>query len=118
MTWQIEKFIDLAENNAEEEYMKAYIEIFDEEFGIDEPHLKSWVKNIGEYDYKYDNPTEQEKYNNSLKNRHQENCNIIKEVFEKHEPMLADLFINYKRLSVHELVERYKDEKWFTGKKI
>ena len=32
------------------------------------------------------------------------------------DPALQDLIQNYNSMSIEQLVERYKDEKWFRGK--
>jgi len=112
----IRKFIDLALNHNEEEYMKAYIELFDKEFGISEPDFEHWIKGIGEYDYRYNNVEEQEKYNNWLKNKYQESFDAVKNLLAEHDSTLADFFENYKKLSIEELVERYKDKRFFKPK--
>lgn len=112
----IRKFINLALNHNEEEYMKAYIELFDKEFGISEPDFEHWIKGIGEYDYRYNNVEEQEKYNNWLKNKYQESFDAVKNLLAEHDSTLADFFENYKKLSIEELVERYKDKRFFKPK--
>lgn len=112
----VKKFIDLALNHNEEEYMKAYIELFDKEFGISEPDFEHWIKGIGEYDYRYNNVEEQEKYNNWLKNKYQESFDAVRNLLAQYDTTLADFFENYKKLSIEELVERYKDKRFFKPK--
>ena len=73
----IKSFVNLAIQDDEVEYMKAYIELFHTWMAVDE-------------------------------------FEIVREVIsELSTPFYLDFFNHYKKLSVEELVERYKDQRFF-----
>lgn len=63
--------------------------------------------------------------NDELKAERKERCNrviaeqieIAKEILKEY-PVLVDLLDQYNQLPLSELVERYKDQKWFTGTRL
>lgn len=111
----IQRFIDLALNHSEMDYMKAYIELFNEKFGVDEPDY-SWKYpgSIRRFDGKRWSTDEEEKQKHFERERkdYADSVESIRNVL-KVSPLLLDFFDNYKKLTVEELVERYKDQRFF-----
>lgn len=111
----IKRFIDLALNHSEVDYMKAYIELFNEQFGIDEPDC-SWKYpgSTRRFDGERWSTDEEEKQRcfNLERKKHADSIEVTRNVL-KESPVILDFFDHYKKLTVEEMVERYKDQRFF-----
>ncbi len=116
----IQSFMNLED---EVEYMKRYIEVFDAWIGIDDLESKSeYIKKLS---YIHDKSlfadgrywTKEEQCEASYQARcdmHGLEIQTVREVLsELSEPFLLDFFEHYKKLSVEELIIRYKDRRFF-----
>jgi len=116
----IQSFMNLED---ETEYMQRYIEVFDAWIDIDDLEPKSeYIKKLNFIhdkslfaDGRY--RTKEEQYEASYQarcDRHGLEIQTVREVLsELSEPFLLDFFEHYKKLSVEELIIRYKDRRFF-----
>ena len=113
----VKRFIEIVATGDEVEFMNAYIELFDKCFGIPEP----------DYEQKYPNSVftcvdgewiaeDKETYKVKKKRFYDQSVEITRDVLKK-EPVLLDFFDHYKALTVDELIERYKDQRFFDSRR-
>lgn len=115
----IQSFVNLEDDT---EYMKKYIELFNDWIGVNDIEPKSeYIKKLNFIhdkslfaDGRYWTKEEQyEKcYQEAIERNELINQTVRDVLSELSRPFLLDFFEHYKKLSVEELVERYKDKRF------
>lgn len=116
----IKSFISLASDGNELPYMKSFISLFDKVCVIDEPpdyqDCLKWASCSREFNGERWLSDEEVATKNLKRSKQQfeDEIQIVREVFsELSTPFYLDFFDHYKVSSIEELIERYKDQRFF-----
>ena len=119
----IAEFIQASEHNDEIEYMKLYIQLFEESFDLKNIPSKehfmtdpsfNFLKNSHSCNGKMMSEAEcREKFWEMEVRENAAKFDVYAQVFADMSPFYKDFLKHYRILSVGELVERYKDQRFF-----
>ncbi len=117
------KFFKAAEKNDEIEYMKLYIQLFEEAFDLKDIPSKEYFMTDPSLNFlngslfadgkHWTEEEHRERYWEMEVSEIADKFDVYAEVFAKMSPFYKDFMEHFKILSVEELVERYKDQRFF-----
>lgn len=105
------KFIKAAEKNDEIEYMILYIQLFEESFELKDIPSKEYF--MTDPSFNFMDEEHRKKHWERIVRHNAAEFDVYAQVFADMSPFYKDFLEHYRILSVEELVERYKDQRFF-----